>query len=67
MYCAAIDKYISCGRDGSFQLWSPTDLKHVKTVGNGSSWITDCAYMPNSRKLVFTAQDRAISFYDTHR
>jgi WD40 repeat protein len=66
-FCGAIDKYISCGRDGSFRLWNAADLKHVKTVNNGSSWITDCLYLPLSRKMVFTTMDRAITYYDINR
>jgi hypothetical protein len=31
-YCAHIDKYITCARDGSFRLWQGSDLAHVKTV-----------------------------------
>lgn len=66
-YYSSIDKYISCGRDGSFRLWNAAELKHAKTVSNGSSWITDCLYMPLSRKMVFTTVDRAISYYDINR
>lgn len=66
-YCAAIDKYITCARDGSFRLWQGQDLDHVKTVINGTSWITDCLYMPQSRKMVFTTMDRAITYYDIAR
>lgn len=66
-FCAIIDKYISCGRDGSFRLWNAADLKHIKTVNNGSSWITDCLYLPLSRKMVFTTMDRAITYYDINR
>lgn len=66
-YCAHIDKYISCARDGSFRLWQGADLAHVRTVNNGSSWITDCLYLPISRKMVFTTMDRAITYYDITR
>ena len=45
-YCDAMDKYISSSRDGSFRLWNGADLKHFRTVYLGSSWITDCIYMP---------------------
>lgn len=27
------DKYITCGRDGTFRLWNSSDLKHFRTVG----------------------------------
>ena len=63
----AADKYISCSRDGTFKLWASGDMKHLKTVNNGHSWIVDCVHMPLSRKIVFTTMDRAISYYDTHR
>jgi hypothetical protein len=63
----AIDKYITCGRDGTFRLWNAGDMKHLKTVNNGSSWIVDCLYLPLSRKMVFTTMDRAISYYDVNR
>lgn len=66
-YCAAIDKYITCARDGSFRLWQGGDLEYVKSVNNGSSWITDCMYLPYSRKMVFTTMDRAITYYDIAR
>lgn len=66
-YCAAIDKYITCARDGIFRLWQGGDLEYVKTVNNGSSWITDCMYLPQSRKMVFTTMDRAITYYDIAR
>jgi WD40 repeat protein len=66
-YCAPIDKYITCAQDGTFRLWHAADLKHVKTVSNGASWIVDCLYMPLSRKMIFTTMDRAISYYDINR
>lgn len=66
-YCAAIDKYITCARDGTFRLWQGGDLEYVKSVNNGSSWITDCMYLPYSRKMVFTTMDRAITYYDIAR
>lgn len=66
-FCAAIDKYITCARDGTFRLWQAGDLDYVKTVNNGSSWITDCMYLPYSRKMVFTTMDRAITYYDITR
>lgn len=66
-FCAAIDKYITCARDGTFRLWQAGDLEYVKTVNNGSSWITDCLYLPQSRKMVFTTMDRAITYYDITR
>lgn len=66
-FCAAIDKYITCSRDGTFRLWQAADLDYVKTVNNGSSWITDCLYLPYSRKMVFTTMDRAITYYDITR
>ncbi|KAJ9529394.1 hypothetical protein QJQ45_013762 [Haematococcus lacustris] len=46
MYVEAIDKYVTCSRDGSFRLWNGTDLKHFRTMTMGSSWITDSIYMP---------------------
>lgn len=66
-YCEAIDKYVSCGRDGTYRLWNGADLRHFKTLSIGSSWITDCIYMPLARKLVFTTVDRAISYYEASR
>lgn len=36
----AIDKYLTCSRDGTFRLWNGMDLRHFKTVYIGSSWIT---------------------------
>lgn len=33
-------------RDGTFRLWNGADLKHFKTMSMGSSWITDCIFMP---------------------
>ncbi|KAG1667639.1 hypothetical protein FOA52_004666 [Chlamydomonas sp. UWO 241] len=67
LYCEPIDKYITCSRDGTFRLWNGMDLKHVKTLSMGSSWITDCIFMPQARKLVFTTVDRAVSYYETNR
>ncbi|GAX72651.1 hypothetical protein CEUSTIGMA_g107.t1 [Chlamydomonas eustigma] len=67
MYCEAIDRYISCSRDGTFRLWNGSDMKHSRTMSMGSSWITDCIYMPAARKLAFTTVDRAISYYETNR
>jgi hypothetical protein len=32
MYVEAIDKYVTCSRDGSFRLWNGTDLKHFRTM-----------------------------------
>ena len=46
IYCGAIDKYVTIGRDGTFRLWNGPDLKHFRTMGIGSSWLTDCLYMP---------------------
>ncbi len=45
----------------SCRLWNAADLKHHRTVSNGSSWITDGMYLPGSKKLVFTALDRSVS------
>ncbi|GIL84419.1 hypothetical protein Vretimale_15893 [Volvox reticuliferus] len=67
LYMDFVDKYVSCGRDGTFRLWNGADLRHYKTIQLGSSWITDALYMPNTRKLVFTTADRAISYYDANR
>ncbi|GIL56855.1 hypothetical protein Vafri_12156, partial [Volvox africanus] len=67
LYMDFVDKYVSCGRDGTFRLWNGADLRHYKTIQLGSSWITDAIYMPNTRKLVFTTADRAISYYDANR
>jgi hypothetical protein len=36
-------------RDGTFRLWNGLDLKHFRTMAMGSSWITDCIYMPSVR------------------
>lgn len=66
-FCSAIDKYITCARDGTFRLWQASDLAYVKTVNNSSSWVTDCLYLPYSRKMVFTTMDRAITYYDVTR
>ncbi len=49
MYVETLDKYISCSRDGSWRLWNGTDLKHFRTMTMGSSWVTDCIYMPTVR------------------
>ena len=49
------------------RLWNGADLKHARTVANGGSWITDCTYMPLSRRMVFTSMDRAVSTYDMNR
>lgn len=49
IFCDAIDKYVSISRDGSFRLWNGTDLKHFRTMTIGSSWITNCIYMPQAR------------------
>lgn len=49
------------------RLWNAGDLKHACTVANGGSWVTDCAYLPLSRRMVFTSMDRAISTYDMNR
>jgi WD40 repeat protein len=62
-----VDKYITCGHDGTFRLWNCADLRHFKTVSNSNSWITDTVYLPTIRKLVFSTMDRAISYYDIHR
>ena len=44
-YVEALDKYVSCSRDGSWRLWNGADLKHFRTMTMGSSWVTDCVYM----------------------
>eukprot|EP00798_Chlamydomonas_sp_ICE-L_P024012 gene24012-9585_t len=67
LYCEPIDKYITCSRDGTFRLWNGADLKHFRTMSMGTSWITDCIFMPSAHKLVFTTVDRAISYYETQR
>lgn len=67
MYVEAIDKYVSCGRDGTYRLWNGSDARHFKTGQIGSSWLTDSLYMPGARKLVFSTADRAISWYDANR
>lgn len=42
-------------------------MKHAATVVNGGGWVTDCAYLPLSRRMVFASMDRAISTYDMNR
>lgn len=49
------------------RLWNGADLKSVRSVANGTSWITDCAYMPQGRRLVVASMDRAISSFDMNR
>jgi hypothetical protein len=34
------------GAAGSFRLWNGSDLKHFRTMTMGTSWLTDCIYMP---------------------
>ncbi|KAG2439805.1 hypothetical protein HYH02_010440 [Chlamydomonas schloesseri] len=67
LYVDFLDKYVSAGRDGTFRLWNGGDCRHFKTLSINSSWITDCIFMPRTRKLVFTSADRAISYYDANR
>lgn len=66
-YCQPMDKYVTCGRDGTVRLWSAADLKHTRTIENGSSWVTDCCHLARSRRLVVSSMDSSLSFYDLHR
>ena len=63
MYCDAIDKYVTCSRDGTFRLWNSLDLRHYKTVLMGSSWITDTCYMPQVGWAVGAATHGSFLFY----
>lgn len=38
------DKYITCGRDGTFRLWNSSDLKHFRTVRIHCSLTACCEY-----------------------
>ena len=67
VYIPACDKYITCGRDSTFRVWNANDLKHMRTINNGSLWINDVAYLALQRKIVVVSMDRAISYYDVHR
>jgi WD40 repeat protein len=62
-----MDKYLSCGRDGSVRLWAAEDVKHARTIANGGSWVTDVLHLRRSRRLVVASMDRAITTYDIHR
>jgi hypothetical protein len=67
LYCQALDKYLSCGRDGTVRLWAAEDVKHARTIANGDSWVTDVLHLRRSRRLVVASMDRAITTYDIHR
>ena len=62
-----LDRVVTCGRDGSFRLWGASDLRHSRTVANGPGWVTDCLFLPQSRRVVVSSLDGAISTYDTNR
>lgn len=32
LYVDFLDKYVSCGRDGTFRLWNGNDTRHFKTI-----------------------------------
>jgi WD40 repeat protein len=66
-YMPGVDKYLTCGNDGTFRLWNSADLRHFKTVHNSGSWVTDALFLPAARRLVLSTMDRAISYYDIHR
>jgi WD40 repeat protein len=65
--CSQLDKVITCGRDGSVRLWNAPDLTHMRTLSTGGAWPTAVLFLPRARKLVVTAMDRSISYYDTNR
>lgn len=56
--CGRLYHDYSCEK---FRVWNAPDLRHFKTVVNSQSYINDCVYMPNAKKLVVSALDRSVS------
>lgn len=67
LYYPPQDKYLTFSRDGSFKSWGPSDVSLHRSVDNGKAYITDCAYMPLSRKIAVSSVDRSVSFYEGTR
>ncbi|GAB4819533.1 hypothetical protein N2152v2_006579 [Parachlorella kessleri] len=65
--CRRLEKYITCGKDGTFRLWHMKDLAPIQVVQNSSAWVNDAAYLEDQRKLLVASMDRAITWYDLVR
>ena len=68
-------KYITCGRDGSFRVWSAQTRRHITTVQDSTrcppAWITCCVDLPDlttprntAGVLCVFSLERSMSFYD---
>lgn len=73
IYLGALDKYITCSRDGSWKVWNGGNLQHHKTIRYNSAdsavstldrWILDACYIAEWKKLAVLCHDSTISFYE---
>ncbi|KAL6759826.1 quinon protein alcohol dehydrogenase-like superfamily [Haematococcus lacustris] len=58
------DRYITSGKDGLVKVWNAKDMKHVKTVNTGKSWVTCTKWLPGTHKLAVASFARAVKIYD---
>eukprot|EP00931_Biecheleriopsis_adriatica_P049577 TRINITY_DN28689_c0_g2_i1.p1 TRINITY_DN28689_c0_g2~~TRINITY_DN28689_c0_g2_i1.p1 ORF type:complete len:1101 (-),score=248.22 TRINITY_DN28689_c0_g2_i1:96-3398(-) len=59
-------RYVTAGRDGLVKVWHPNlTLHRAIDVGQTTSWLSACCWMPKSRKLAVASSSFRIYFYDS--
>ena len=62
-----LDKYLTCGRDGTLRVWHAADLALARTLHCGQRWITDAAFLKRERRLCVASMDRSLTWFDCNR
>lgn len=68
-------KYVTCGRDGSFRVWSAQTRRHITTIQDSqrkpAAWVTCCVDLPDlttprntAGVLAVFSLERCMTFYD---
>jgi len=60
------DRYVTCGKDGVVKVWNCKDMKLLKSLAVGKSWVTCARLLPLTRKLAVSSFSRAMKIYDLH-
>lgn len=59
-------RFVTAGRDGFIKVWNPNlTLHRAVNVGQHSSWLSSCCWMPKSKRLAVASSCFSIYFYDS--
>lgn len=58
-------EYLSVSRNGGFKLWRPAESRApAQALPGGRKWVTACAHLPLSNKMVIGTVDSLLEVYD---